>query len=163
MKDSIPPNNPKRSILVAGQVGQDAQHNCSSAALGGWLVQRVLLLKRENPTWADLPVVFRPHPHQATTTLPGGLVHQRQLPKQVPLADALDNAEVVVTYNSTLGIDAMLRGVPVLSHPCAHYHDHAVEDYGTRLKYLSRLAYAQWKLSEFESGEALEFLLRYRP
>jgi capsule polysaccharide export protein KpsC/LpsZ len=154
-------NNPVDCILVAGQVGNDAQHGCSSKELGAWLARRLAKLQRADRALAKLPVVFRPHPNQPKAELPPGVIHQRQLPAQVSLTDAIDNARLVLTYNSTAGVDSMLRGVPVVSHPCAHYHKHAVEDYSKRLAYLSRLAFAQWNLSEFESGEALSFLLQH--
>jgi capsule polysaccharide export protein KpsC/LpsZ len=154
-------NNPVGSILVAGQVGQDAQHGCSSKELSAWLSRRLAKLQRADRSLSKAPVVFRPHPNQPKAELPQGVVHQRQLPAQVSLTDAIDNARLVLTYNSTAGVDAMLRGVPVVSHQRAHYHKHAVEDYATRMRYLSRLAYAQWNLQEFESGEALDFLLQH--
>lgn len=154
-------NNPAGCILVAGQVGQDAQHGCSSRELSLWLARRVQTLQSSDRSLARVPVVFRPHPNQPKTTLDESVIHQRQLPTQIPLIEAIDNARVVLTFNSTAGVDAMLRGVPVISHPKAHYHGHAVEDHPTRMRYLSRLAYAQWNLSEFESGEALEFLLKH--
>lgn len=162
-KNTILPNNPPGGILIAGQVGQDAQHNLSSVELCQWLVRRYRSLILEDPSLRKCPVVFRPHPNQDKTALPPVLIHQRQLPKSVPVNDALDNARLLLTYNSTLGVEAMLRGVPVVSHPCAHYHRHAVEDMATRMNYLRRLAYAQWNVQEVESGEALEFLLAHKP
>jgi hypothetical protein len=162
-KATVLPNNPAGSILIAGQVGQDAQHNLSSQELCLWLARRYKQLIAEDKSLATAPVVFRPHPNQDKTKLTDAIRHQRQLPSSVPINDALDNARLLLTYNSTLGIDAMLRGVPVVSHPCAHYHKYAVEDLETRMRYLRRLSYAQWNLQEFESGEALEFLLKHRP
>ena len=162
-KEVVSNNNPAGSILIAGQVGQDAQHNLTSQELCLWLARRYRQLVSEDRSLASAPVVFRPHPNQDKTQLSEALRHQRQLPSSVAIDDAIDNARILLTYNSTLGVDAMLRGVPVVSHPCAHYHRYAVEDHDTRLGYLRRLAYAQWDLAEFESGEALEFLLRNKP
>lgn len=143
------------NILVAGQVGMDAQHNLPSTELVRWLGQEADKLKKAT----GKAVVFRPHPMQPGTRLNGFLGYTVQSPKGMPLASALDAADYVITYNSTTGVDAMLRGVPVVSHACAHYHAHAVADLETRLAYLYRLAYAQWKLEELAGGEAVGYLM----
>ena len=156
-------HTPTGCVLIAGQVGQDAQHNLSSTELCDWLARRYKQLIMEDKSLATSPVVFRPHPNQDKTKLPDSVKHQRQLPSSMSVSNALDNARLLLTYNSTLGVDAMLRGTPVVSHPCAHYHHYAVENYETRMGYLRRLAYSQWNFAEFESGEALEFLLKNKP
>lgn len=142
-------------ILVAGQVGMDAQHNLSTTELMLWLGKEADKARKQT----GLPVVFRPHPMQTGTRMCGFLGYTLQPPGTVGLVKALDAAEMVVTYNSTTGVDAMLRGIPVTSHPKAHYHGHAVRDFDTRIAYLNRLAYAQWNLDELANGEAVKYLL----
>lgn len=146
-------------ILIAGQVGNDSQHRMSSRELNDWLCARgeVVAAQLRLPRW------WRPHPRQPDS-VPGTWSKARiQLPSRVPLAQAFDQVATVVTYNSTLGVDAMLNGTPVDSHPSAHYHAHAVTERATRMAYLHRLAYAQWNMAELEGGQALEFALAHRP
>ena len=80
------------------------------------------------------------------------------------LDQALDGARALITFNSTAGVGAMLQGVKVISHPSAHYHAAGqATDERIRQDYMHRLAYAQWKLEEFSSGEAVEFVLQHIP
>lgn len=148
-------------ILLAGQVGFDAQHNLSSADLTRWLMQEGRAANAEIGNTA--PLVYRPHPMQPHTRLLSTLKHVRQDPKTVSMDAAMAGARLLVTYNSTTGVEAMLRGVRVRSHPSAHYHTAAAStDEGTRQDYMHRLAYAQWTLTEMAEGKNLEFLLQHR-
>jgi capsule polysaccharide export protein KpsC/LpsZ len=154
-----PTHKPGDYILVAAQVGNDAQHNLTSRQLCTWLTKEARALEKK----LRKPAVWRPHPaqrHWRPDTWNPRLI---QNPSAVSLGKALEHAHTVLTYNSTLGVDAMLKAVPVYSHGTAHYASHAVEDYGTRLKYLTRLAYAQWTLEELASGEAVQFALNRKP
>lgn len=150
---------PGAYVLTATQVGNDAQHNLSSKALEIWLTSKAAEIAGSR----QLPAVWRQHPSQ-TYLRPERWPESRvQSPKKVPLGQALREADCVVTYNSTLGVDAMLYGLEVYSHPSAHYAGHAVRDLETRLRYLRRLAYAQWNFQELESGEGVEFVLTLKP
>ena len=146
-------------ILVGSQVGMDAQHNLPLRQLEHWLTKEVMPIQRQT----GLPVLWRPHPSCAQGRIHTGIQCKIQNPRAVPLQRALDQAEILVTYNSTLGVDAMLRGLRVHSHPTAHYHRHAVSSYEVRKAYLERLAYAQWNLQELADGTALDFMLACKP
>lgn len=147
------PESSSAPVLLAGQVGFDGQHNLSTHQLSEWLTKTAEKLPG--------PYVYRPHPQQPNTNPPRLPRVTVDAPSRVPLSVALDNCRLVVTFNSTTGIDAMLAGRRVISDPWAHYHAAGLsEDEQERLSYMHRLAYAQWKLPEIESGEALEFLIR---
>ena len=146
-------------ILVASQVGLDAQHQMRSQDLNQWLLTRSEAVSKS----LGLPRLWRPHPRQ-TDQIPGGWAqHRVQWPAQVPLERALEKVAHVVTYNSTFGVDAMIQGVPVTCCPRAHYASAASANKEGRLAYLRRLAYAQWTLDEMRSGHALEYVLTQIP
>jgi hypothetical protein len=150
-------------ILIAGQVGGDGQHNMTSKQMSKWLCE---FTRRKVQFLPYYKLTYRPHPVTPTTVLGkvrGGKAVIHQNPALVSAIDALDAAEMLVTYNSTLGVEAMIRAVPVLCAPQAHYHAVAAAGYEERLAYLHRLAYAQWTIDEVTRGEALDFLLQNKP
>jgi hypothetical protein len=73
-----------------------------------------------------------------------------------PLDAALARAGCIVTWNSNIGHDALLAGVPVAAHGAAPYADVSMAD---RALYFARVAYAQWTPQEMQSGECARFLL----
>lgn len=76
-----------------------------------------------------------------------------------PLADDLAKAGRVVTWGSGAAIRAMLWGIPVESHMPNWIGEQDNTDAG-RLAMFRRLAWAQWRLDEFRSGEAFEWMLQ---
>lgn len=146
--------------LFAGQVGGDAQHGMNDLQMMSYLGRRA---KELRPHFPKGGCVFRPHPAAPQAKMPDSVPMVRVDTKRQSLKESLDGASLIVTYNSTLGVDAMLRGIPVDSVPSAHFHPHAVADLKTRLDYLHRLAWAQWNLVEFAKGDAIEYLLTIRP
>ncbi len=146
-------------LLVASQVGFDAQHNLSSPDLIRFLTRKA----QEAVRVVRRPLIWRPHPQQTYVKPEGWNLKMIQDPKRVPLDEAIRRAAAVVTYNSTLGIDAMLRAVPVYCHDRAHYAQCARGNFASRLDYMHRLAYAQWTLPELESGEAVSYMLSRKP
>lgn len=146
-------------ILVAGQVGGDAQHGLPTPQLVKWLMRTSVELEKKT----GLPRVWRPHPKQGNLKLTTETRIARQDPLRVPLESALDKAAHVVTFNSTLGVEALRRGIPVECDPGAHYARVAKADRSEREAFLKRVAYAQWLLSEIASGEAVRFCLGRMP
>lgn len=142
-------------ILVLDQVGGDKQHGLSSRELGAWLLRKAEAERKRT----KLPILWRPHPKQ--NTRPPGVPHgiALQNPSHVSLASALDGAAKAVTYNSTAGLEAVRRGIPVECHPRAHFFDVCGTSQAERLLYMQRVAYAQWLLEEMRNGAALDFLL----
>ncbi|THD06111.1 hypothetical protein [Rhodanobacter lindaniclasticus] len=127
--------NGKGPALIALQRADDASHGLSAMQVGVW-AQSV----------GD--GVIRPHPLDADVP---------------PLADALAGAAVVHTLCSTIGIDALLAGVPAI----ADMPDNAawgelsgpdLPSVADRRRLFSRLAYGQWTLDEMRSGECAAFV-----
>jgi hypothetical protein len=75
-----------------------------------------------------------------------------------PLDAALARAGCIVTWNSNIGHDALLAGVPVAAHGPAPYADVAMAD---RAAYFARVAYSQWTPTEMETGHCARFLLNH--
>lgn len=142
-------------LLLVDQVGGDTQHGLTSAQLRAWLLRNSELEAARQ----RLPRVWRPHPkqHLSCKALGGGVRFQD--PIRVAVADALERAACVVTYNSTMGLEAVRLGVRTICHPSAHYAEVASGTTQERRAYLERVAYAQWTLEELRSGEAVRYAL----
>ncbi|MCB1836274.1 MAG: hypothetical protein KDH99_01525 [Alcanivoracaceae bacterium] len=89
----------------------------------------------------------------------GGRVraHPGQRPAK-PLEDDLAHCGRVITWGSGAAIKALMMGIPVISEMPRWIGEQDNTDIG-RLAMFRRLAWAQWRLSEFESGEAFAWLL----
>lgn len=132
-------------VLIAGQVPGDAA--LQGRDLAPWYAQQASTAAQ---AW-KLPVKFRPHP----------LAHRRGPVRAVPgaetiggdMAAALAGAAVVVTFNSNLGVDAMLAG------KLATCDDRGSMIWGInpadRERWAHRLAWKQWRVEEIRSGDAL--------
>lgn len=75
-----------------------------------------------------------------------------------PLEDDLSDCGKVVTWGSGAAIKALLMGIPVVSDMPQWIGEQDNTEQG-RLEMFRRLAWAQWRLSEIESGEAFARLL----
>lgn len=79
---------------------------------------------------------FRPHPLDAKSPLE-------------PLDNMLSRAGTVIVWNSTVGVDALMAGVPVEAHGPAMYKGVGRKE---RMGFLHRLANSQWTMSEMAMG-----------
>lgn len=133
--------NPGGYVLLCGQLHFDAAvHGVDYI---GWLTRTMTKLRSEGEN-----VVYRPHPQ-------GGVKLDWKHLSSGPVDAALAGARYLVTYNSNIGHEALLAGVPVLCAPCAPYAELAGKrcpSKGKRLEYFSRAAYGQWKMDEFAEG-----------
>ena len=77
----------------------------------------------------------------------------------MPLEDDLAKASKVVTWGSGAGIKALMLGIRVESHMPNWIGEQDNTDKG-RLAMFRRLAWANWRLSEIESGQAFQWLLQ---
>lgn len=139
--------DPSGYVLVCGQVPGDAAHGMDAATLETWL--------REGLASKHGDVRYRPHPR-------GGIELAGVQSDRRPLAESLAGARVVDTYNSNIGHDALLAGVPVVAHKSAAYAELAGEDLPSveaRRDYFNRLAYGQWTLAEMRSGACQRFVI----
>jgi len=109
--------------------------------------------------------VFAPSGYQPELRL---RTHPGRHQPQRCLEEDLAEARAVVTWGSNVANIALLKGIP--TYRCAPYHvnEAALSDLSTlpdpprpdRLKAFKKLAWAQWTLSEIESGLAFKTLLR---
>jgi len=123
--------------LICGQVAMDAQHN---------LTQEELMAYYHTRVW-NREAMWRPHP-QAEATPPTWPEYRGD-----PFSEDIHR---MVVYNSTIGLEATLKGMRVDSHPSAFYH-RAVD----RQQLLNNVAYAQWTEEEIASGETWAFLEQF--
>lgn len=145
-------------VLLVGQVRGDAA--LQGRDLTKWYADAA---KHAEGTYG-LPVRFRPHPQEVRRgirrTVPGTASDTG------PLADSLDGAAVVVTWNSNTGVDALLAGKPVVvSDPGAMAWPIAAREIGgerglDREAWAHALAWKQWTLEEIASGEALAGIVK---
>ena len=77
----------------------------------------------------------------------------------MPLEDDLAKACKVVTWGSGAAIKALMMGIRVESHMPNWIGEQDNTDEG-RLAMFRRLAWANWRLSEIESGQAFRWLLQ---
>lgn len=71
----------------------------------------------------------------------------------IPLEEDLQSAGRVITWGSGAAIKALLMGIPVTSE-MPHWIGEQDNTEGGRLEMFRRLAWAQWRWREIESGEA---------
>ncbi len=143
-------------VLIAGQVPGDAA--LAGRCLRGWYEQQA---QRAAVYW--LPVKFRAHP----------LAYRRGGVFDVPgaesiggeLADNLQRAALVITYNSNTAVESILAGVPTVavdagSMACGVALPDLPKTLAVpepdRLTWAHRLAWNQFTLAEIESGFAWE-------
>lgn len=97
-------------------------------------------------------------------------VHPGKEDPAVPLERDLKRAAAVATWHSGAALHAMIMGIPVwyefrrwigaeAGKPIEQYGEEPNRDADSRLAMFRRLAWAQWRLSEIASGEALAWLL----
>lgn len=101
-------------------------------------------------------VVYRPHPLQNKGWCPLGAERS-----QDSLSGDLSQASFAVTYNSTVGVEAVMAGVPTVTFDAGSMAwpvtSHSIDDPLTtpdRDEWAHRLAWCQWTPDEIESGEA---------
>lgn len=134
-------------VLVIGQIPWDT--SCQHIHQERWVRAQVKL-------WKSLEefVVFRPHPLSSGSIRDTGAdeVSTR------PLVVDLDRAKFVVTFNSTVGVDAVLAGRKVIADDIGSMA-YSIQGDEDRWSWAVHLAHCQWTLDEMRSGAALEHLL----
>lgn len=76
----------------------------------------------------------------------------------IPLETDLQNCGRVITWGSGAAVKALLMGIPVISEMPNWIAEQDNMEAG-RLEMFRRLAWAQWRWAEIESGEAFQWLL----
>ena len=145
------------AVILCGQVPWDA--SVDHVDLVRWLHT-----VSEEIMWnTKRKLVFRPHP-LATLPAPRGWEHSAK-----PLAEDLNGAHCVVTFNSNSGVEALLAGVPVFAFDkgsmCWDVANKSLADIDSpkkpdREEWANDLAYCQWTIDEMRNGETWRHLLR---
>lgn len=150
-----------RRVLVCGQVPWDTNVQDFDYIL--WCQKIVRKLRAHGHT-----VRFRPHPRMFERWEDYG-IKERLIDPCRKLHDALDWAQCVVVWNSTSGIDAVIRGVPVIAfsrnamvRPLSSSTQLEMKhlSYPDRKNFFAKLAYSQWTREEMRSGLPWKHLLR---
>lgn len=144
--------NRKGCILVCGQKFQDAQHNMDELQMRNFCASELEACKKMYP---NKEIKFRPHPLSFFEV--EGFETDTN-----PLKDCLKGVSELVTYNSTIGLDAITIGIPVRCSSVAHYYHISKSQEPTRediLNHFSKLAYTQWTPEEMAKGVPFKFLM----
>ena len=140
-------------VLILGQTeGDSALYDYD---IRGW-EERV----QEYFKAAGEPYIFRAHPGPGATFM-----------DRVPdLEKAVKGASVVVTYNSSAGVQSILQGKPTIAlHKGSMVWDvssHALEDYNKlfmpdRSQWSYDFAYTQWRAKEIARGDTWDHLKQF--
>lgn len=151
---------PGKNVLIMGQVPGDA--SLQGRNMMPWY-EAVATLAADA---YQLPVMFRQHPGAIKRGI-------RQNPRHCAksfgeLDEALNEAHVVITFNSNSAVDAVIAGVPAITMDkgtmawdvTAHtIGDRVMPD---RTEWANKLAWKQWQLNEIMDGSALVSLLEMK-
>lgn len=149
-----------RAVTIAGQVPNDAQHGMNAEQLMAYYENLCAALKQ----YSSKEIRYRPHP---CFTVPCPGANRTVIPSQMNMETVLKQAWAIVTYNSNIGHEALVRGVPVFCDKSAVYAELGnlnIADIERparppRSQYFYRLAYSQWLLGEMRSGEAVKHMI----
>ena len=134
-------------VLLIGQHPKD--NSCSHVNIQKWYVETVMKTR----ALQDLPVVFRHHPEYENPSIPCGIEIVNG-----DLGDCLKRAALVITLSSTVGVDALLAGIPVYAaDPISMVYSESAYSIlmePDRQQWAYDLAYTQWAEQEIRSGAA---------
>lgn len=148
-------SNPNGYVLLIGQVRGDA--SIRGIDLEKWAQDTANALTEKGER-----VRFRDHPLQKTAMLVPGVEHSNEF-----LEHDLAGAKYVITYNSNVGVDSVLAGIPAVTCDqgamawAVTGHDplQAPEQFD-RTQWANDLAYCQWSNEEIETGTMWDHLKR---
>jgi len=140
-----------KHIVVCGQVPWDA--SVQNVDILAWCAQSIDTIR----SLTDREIIYRPHPLavEVSPAIPGARFSTAQL------ADDLQDAWAVVTYNSNTAVDAVIAGLPVFAADVGSMvyaianHDHVTindPEMPDRTQWAHGLAYAQWTPTEMAAG-----------
>ena len=151
-------------ILVCGQVPHDRQLHYLQSNYALWLLKLFHSIKKHT----DREIIFRYHPKDKSKyNLPEYVVVDKK-----DLQHSIDGAHVVVAYNSTVLVESVIRGCPIICFdmmtPVYHLADHTVNNIDNphvpcdkeRLQTLYNMSYNQWTADEISNGLAIGWMLK---
>jgi hypothetical protein len=142
-------------ILLAGQVPWDA--SVDHIDMVEWLKSTIINIKK----YTSKSIIFRPHPLANLPPFEGCIYSTNSL-----LHD-LDQAHAVVCFNSNIGVDSVLDGVPIfIGDDGSMVKSIANTDLtlldkpllNDRRQWLNDIAYSQWTPAEMSDGYAWKHL-----
>lgn len=164
----VPDSSIRNRILVCGQIPGDAQHPFKSRrSITEYYTELYTRIRKVT----QRPIHFRPHPGYRDTDL--GLAYDDILSPDDTLESEIEKSWCVVTYNSGVGVEALLTGVPIfidtsrygnelpIYHTLANYDLRRIEDPwfprdADRENFFHRLAYSQWTPEEWLDPQWLQ-------
>lgn len=158
---------PGNYILLCGQAPLDAsvQHMMKSTTKKSklWLQWCQQIIK-EIKYHTNKRICYRPHPHSFYAVNIKKLTRKYKIQtscQNTNLLKDLTNCWCVVTFNSNVGVDAIIQGIPVISlDKGSMVYDitsHDLKDVvnppmKTRTQWANDIAYTQWTIEEMEQG-----------
>lgn len=151
-------------ILLASQKFHDSQHGMDEEQMIKWTKETYEMIQAVS----DLPVIHRPHPY-SVFEIEGP---EFQDPNEVPWPSPVSEIGTLVTFNSTVVVDALIEGIPTFVDSSSFYSEVCHTDLSTvgeakaaprgeREAFLSKLAAVQWSRKEIATGECFEFMRNY--
>ena len=115
----------------------------------------------------SLPITFRAHPLSPEDYK---IKYTQKSPRHMPLHGDLKGAAFCVTFNSNVGVEAVLAGIPTITMDegaiATDVTSHSIYNpyvYPNRWQWAYDLAYKQWTIQEIRSGTAWDHLkVRYK-
>lgn len=136
-----------RHLLLCGQVPQDA--SVDHIDIQEWLLHISGLFTK--------PVIYRPHPLGPQDML------SNCKPSRGSLDDDLKDCWAVITFNSNVAVEAIIKGVPAFAFDegsMAWDVANQIQNPPDRTQWAHNLAYTQWTPDEMRSGETWKHLFR---
>ncbi|NBR60148.1 MAG: hypothetical protein EBT86_00590 [Actinobacteria bacterium] len=157
-------SNPNRPILITGQHDQSLQWTYNGSCID-YIYEKI----QEIRTISDVPIIIRPHPRNKILKN-FGINTEIQIPIIIPNTyDQYDldfNYRAVINFNSGVGIQAALHGVPIVCDQSSLASEVSVElkDLHSipnidRHHWFEKVLHSEWTLDEIDQGIPLARLL----
>lgn len=150
-------------VLITGQKPFDGSHSMSDKELVSMYQSWIDGIKQ----FTEREIVFRPHPRSPNMQVSGCRIDKPTDSQAGGLADVIQGAHCVVTYNSTSATDSIINGTPVITiSDTAQAYDIAEHDLihvdcpfwkDDSQPHFNRVAYSQWRHDEVD--QCIDFFL----
>lgn len=134
-------------MIICGQVPADT--SCQEIDIEEWMRKTYRVLKERTDG-----CIIRPHPRAPNPNVPGAEV------STLSLAEDIERACLFRTWSSTVGVDALIGGVPVDADGKRSVVPPAIMSEVSRQRWACQLAYRQWTLDEMREGLPWRHLLQ---
>ena len=167
-------NNPNRHILFCTQVPWDTQ--VQDIDYNKWIIDSLNELKK----YTKRKILVRTHPKHKTKKgyckYDDNFFNKNNLKVDISnntLEEDFKNCYCVIAYNSTILVDAIISGIPIISgSDTSIVSDITIKDFSKIenlpkilqikiVKCLALVAYKQWNVDEIINGEPFEYYIKY--